>query len=294
MSLAKLLNKPEYLHNPFAVIRKMFRPSSTNQLFTTPWQTKIMADWEDAIGGSIGLFGIYDLATTELLWRLVQPGNFVLDIGANIGYMTGLCSYKAGADGTVMAFEPNPLLLERLRGNISRMQFNNVRLFEAGLSEKAGNARLIIPGAYNKNAGIAYVATANEPSGEQAVEIELMTLDFIIPSGTYIDVMKIDVEGHELSVFKGATRLFAEKRIKHIVFEDLQEYPSEAAGLLLRYGYGIYRIEKRLGRLKLENPLSPPSYKTKTTNYIATLADDMVLRVISRPGYQCMKRSGKS
>lgn len=294
MGIAKFLNKPEYLHNPFAVIRKVFRPTASDQLFTTRWHTTIMADWQDAIGGSIGLFGVYDLATTELLWRLIRPGNLVLDIGANIGYMTGLCSHRAGKNGAVWAFEPNLLLLPRLRGNISRAQYNNISLFEVGLSDKAGKAKLIIPKAYNNNAGIAYVAKQDEIITEEAIEIELRKLDDIIPEKTIVDVMKIDVEGHELSVFKGAPRLFAEKKIRHIVFEDLQEYPSEASKFLLQYGYKIFRIAKKINRLKLEDPHSIPSYKSKTTNYIATLEADVVLNAISGTGYKCMTGNNKN
>lgn len=294
MSLSKLLNKPEYLYNPFAVVKKIFRPSGSDQLFTTRWQTKIMADWHDAIGGSIGLFGIYDLATTELLWRLIHPGHFVLDVGANIGYMTGLCSYRTGKSGQVWAFEPNPMLLDRLRGNISRMHYNNTRLFEAGLSDKAGNAQLVIPKMFNKNAGIAYVARGKDGVGDpgDVREIKLLMLDNIISSGVIVHVMKIDVEGHELQVFNGATILFAEKRIKHIIFEDLQNYPSEVSGFLSGYGYKIYRIAKKLNRLKLEDPLSPPSYNAKTTNYIATLESEKVLTAIAEPGYKCLMRPG--
>lgn len=293
MSLAKLLNKPEYLYRPGSVIRKLFRPTSTNQLFVTPWKTKITADWQDAIGGSIGMFGVYDLATTEVLWRLVQPGNFVLDIGANIGYMTGLCSHRAGNDGQVWAFEPNKLLFERLKGNISQMTFKNVRFFDFGLSDVEGSAKLVIPHSYQKNAGVAYISSGNDISEQETIEIKLKQLDSLIAATEIVDVMKIDVEGHELAVFNGAKKLIETKRIRNIIFEDLQGYPSAVTSFLSANGYTIYRIQKTISRVKMVNPASPAPYKAKTTNYLATFESEIVQRLFIEPGYKCLHRSAK-
>jgi FkbM family methyltransferase len=291
MSLAKLLNKPEYLYRPSSVFRKLFRPTSANQLFVTPWKTRITADWQDAIGGSIGMFGIYDLATTEVLWRMIQPGNFVLDVGANIGYMTGLCSYRAQTMGTVWAFEPNILLLDRLKENILKMPYGNVRLFELGLSDEAGTANLIIPQGYQHNAGVAYIQQSTDTSTHRTIEIPLKQLDSIIPADIIIDVMKIDVEGHELSVFHGAPALLKEKRIRNIIFEDLQQYPSSVTNLLSKSGYIIYRIQKTINRVKLADPDSPPPYKSKTTNYLATVESEKVQALFDQSGYKCLNRT---
>lgn len=288
MNLSRIFNKPEYYYKPSALFRKIIKPSGRNRIFSTPWGTRIEADWTDAIGRTIGLFGVYDLALTELLWRLVEPGNFVLDIGTNIGYMSGICSDRVGPKGKVWAFEPNPLLLPRLRQNIERMPLKNVKLHEFGLSDHETTADLIIPHDFNGNAGIAYVGDKKDG---QSYTIALKRLDDVIASDESIAVAKLDVEGHELQVLKGASRLLSQKKIRHILFEELQSYPSPVAGYLTDHGYTIYRIEKMFRRISLAEPNSPKSPKVSTTNYLATLDTTEVMKKTAGQGYKCLRGS---
>src|SRR6202011_457897 len=110
-SIIQYIKRPEYYFSVHSVIKKLFSRNGHGVINQkTPWGNKIEIDINETIGNSIYSTRIYDLALSETLWRLIEPGNFVLDIGANIGFTTSLCSYKAGVTGKVWAFEPNPLI----------------------------------------------------------------------------------------------------------------------------------------------------------------------------------------
>ena len=77
----------------------------------------MIVDPTRAIGRSIVTTGLFDLAVSELLARLIDPGDIVVDAGANVGYMTVLAATAAGRSGRVLAFEPHPELFAVLCQN---------------------------------------------------------------------------------------------------------------------------------------------------------------------------------
>ncbi|HWA33621.1 MAG TPA: FkbM family methyltransferase [Cyclobacteriaceae bacterium] len=238
------------------------------------------------MGRSIYNTGVYDVAMTELLWRLIEPGNFVVDVGANVGYTAGISSLRAGQAGNVYAFEPNPLLLPRLKANLAKMPFTNVHLFELGLSDQKQIGNLVLPGHYDGNQGIAYVDNA---VSENAIKVPLELLDNLIPEDKPVDVMKIDVEGYELSVFKGGQGLLNNKKIKHIIFEEHHPYPSLVTEYLSRFGYSILRLEKDWFNIDLVDPSSKSGISSfEPPNYLATLDLTDVERKVTGLGYACL------
>jgi len=278
------LKRPEYLFNPHRIFKRLFRTRSKIETCQTAWGTTMEVNTEEAIGNSIFFTGIYDLALTEILWKLIRPGNVVVDIGANIGYTVGVCSLRAGEKGMVHAFEPNEFLFDRLKFNISKMPFTNVKLHAVALSDSNHVARLVLPSGYQNNEGVAFVGD----EGAQGIEIQLECLDNVLQKDTVVDVLKIDVEGHEYKVFMGAKELLRQKRIRNIVFEDHDSYPSDVATLLTQFGYKVYRIEKGWFSLKLMDPTTRSSVSFwEPTNYLATLDETEIMKSISG-GYECL------
>jgi predicted methyltransferase len=78
----------------------------------------ITLDPTDTVSQAIFRQGIYDLVTTEVLWRLASAGDCIIDVGANIGYMTSIFAIRAGACGSVFAFEPHPRTFEILKQSV--------------------------------------------------------------------------------------------------------------------------------------------------------------------------------
>ncbi len=94
--------------------------------------------------------------------------------------------------------------------------------------------------------------------------------------------MKIDVEGHELNVLKGAEKFLKEKNILNIVYEDHLQFPSSVSDYLLAMGYNIFRIEKGNNNIFLADPLSASSISSwEPTNYLATF-DKSILNDVNR------------
>jgi FkbM family methyltransferase len=286
MNFSAFFKKPEYYFKPARIIHRLVSKRSGIAVKQTPWKTLIEVDIHEVIGRSINNFGIYDVAVSETLWNLIRPGDFVLDIGANIGYTTNLCSFRAGSTGKIWAFEPNPKLLKRLRKNIGYLNNNNVELFPIGLSDSNEEGFLVLPDTYNHNEGVAFIGSGSEGN---SISVELKKLDDLIPEDVIINTMKIDVEGHEMAVFKGAERIFNRKGIENIVFEDHGTYPSTVAEFLLKKGYKIYRIEKGWFNVLLRDPYSHSGISYwEPPNYVAVLNEQKLLKQMSGSFYHCL------
>lgn len=280
-------NRPEYWAQPVRGLKRIFKIPRGVILCRTAWGVEMEINTLDSIGVSIYKTGVYDLALTEILWRLIKPGDFVIDVGANIGYTCGICSLRAGKEGSIYAFEPNPLVHPRLKTNISKLRENNITLFPFGLSEHKQMSKLVLPGGYQNNEGLAYV---DESSKGNFIEVPLERLDDIVPIDKSINLMKIDVEGHELSVLKGSTALLEQKRIKTIIFEDHNKYPTQVSQMLESYGYKIGRIEKGWTKLLLKDPLSPSKVSFyEPTNYIASFDFNLISDELKSRGYKCLR-----
>jgi FkbM family methyltransferase len=287
-SIIHHIKRPEYYFSLHSVVKKLFNKTGhgiINQ--KTPWGNLIEIDTNETIGNSIYSTRIYDLALSETLWRLIEPGDFVLDVGANIGFITSLCSYKSGPQGKVWAFEPNPIVIPRLTSNIQYNHYPNTTLYPFALSDSNKEGYLELPETFTYNQGVAYVKNGSHSTN--AIKIDLRKLDDMLPPGTIINVLKIDVEGHELTVLNGTEKIIQNKQITNIVYEDHKPYPSEIARFLAGKGYTIYRMEKGWLNLKLKNPsIEPSTNGWEPTNYLATLDTNTLKKKMKGVFYRCL------
>src|SRR6266487_6888965 len=121
--ISERLNKPEYWFRPGQLFQKLlFELGRYSSKFSgrvrLPWGIEISVNPHETTGKSLLTHGVYELAVSEFLWRLTDPGDHCLDIGANIGYVTSLLAAKAGQSGKVSSFEPHPQVFERLTENV--------------------------------------------------------------------------------------------------------------------------------------------------------------------------------
>lgn len=144
-----------------------------------------------------------DRAARAQLRRLVGNGMTVLDVGANVGVYTRLLSRAVGPGGTVIAFEPSGenhrRLLQLTRG------LGNVTVVRAAVGEATGTAQLYV----SKDLNVDH-RTYDAGTGSEVQEVDIVRLDDRIAPGTRIDFMKIDVQGYELQVLRGALRVLRE------------------------------------------------------------------------------------
>jgi FkbM family methyltransferase len=286
MNYKEKLKKPEYLNNLLSIFKRFNFLINGVKNVKLVWGDRIEVNVNESIGKSIYRFGLYDLAVTELLFRLIKPGDLVIDVGANIGYMSKLACFLTGPFGQVIAYEPNAKLKDRLFNNLK--DCNNISIEYFGLSDTNGQVQLNIPEQFASNEGIAFIGDNSNILSSNFINIEIKKFDDIIFTNKRIDLMKIDVEGHELNVLKGAEKSLKEKNILNIVYEDHLQFPSSVSDYLLSMGYYILRIEKRKNNIFLADPLSASSISSwEPTNYLATLDKSIVNYVNSVKRFIC-------
>jgi FkbM family methyltransferase len=146
----------------------------------------------------------------------VSIGDWVIDIGANIGYYTVELAQLVGNKGRVFAFEPVLQTFELLAANVSRLNLENVTLFNLAASENIGRAGINIP-KFDTGLDNYYRASLTENcSCRQVFCIPINSVKFPVP----IKLVKIDVEGHELQTLKGMSGLLKNDRPLLIVEGD--------------------------------------------------------------------------
>ncbi|HEV2593261.1 MAG TPA: FkbM family methyltransferase [Gaiellaceae bacterium] len=135
-----------------------------------------------------------------LAWA-VRPGMTAVDVGANVGFLAVQLSRFVGPTGRVHAFEPHPVTLELLRANLWRHRCANTTVHPCAASEHAGRVELVADPE-----GLSGVHM-----GSGGISVEAVTLDEAL-GGTPVDFMKIDVEGAEPMVLRGARATIAASR----------------------------------------------------------------------------------
>ena len=295
--MLRRLWKPWFVYRPTQLIRRLlaaqdrsgFRPLATS------WGVPIVADPARAIGRSILTTGVHDIAVSEALARLIAPGDTVLDAGANVGYFTILSAVAAGHAGQVVAFEPHPGLFEVLQQNVAsvsgRLKVAAIDLHNSALGERAGTGELHVPPDFAANDGLARVtppvAAGRRPDG-RAIRVPVETLDQTLGPATAA-VLKLDVEGFESSVLRGAAAALAEKRIHHVVFEEHQPAGSEAVQVLRESGYHIFSIGWSVRGIVVR-PMQSRSLARayEAPSFIATVAPDEMLSRCRRRGWMVL------
>jgi FkbM family methyltransferase len=180
----------------------------------------------------------------------------VLDVGANVGMWVLGVARAAGPTAVVHAFEPLPANFERLAENLRRNALGWVRCHRVAVADRAGEARFLLPGPGNSGVG----SLSAEGSGA-SVTVEVTTLDaFCREQGlSRVHILKVDVEGAELRVFRGAATLLGSARPPVIMFEVGETLAAafgatttEVKQFLVDAGYGLYRLHA--GRLQGVTP----------------------------------------
>jgi len=185
----------------------------------------------------------YEPFTLARLECLLRPGDTFVDVGANIGLFSLRAAHRVGPAGHVIAIEPNPIALRRLRQNLALNPTFLVDIIEAAASDHTGEARLAQPDEWNlggvRIAEDGTVPVRCAPLGELLAPFHL---------GRPPALLKIDVEGHEPSVLRG---LFASPGLlpRHLIFEFKPSFfpLSDPEGALwqplLAAGYALHAVD---------------------------------------------------
>jgi FkbM family methyltransferase len=218
----------------------------------------------------------YDRLATEIMGRVLQPGSSCIDVGCYRGQILREM-LRLAPGGRHIAYEPVPANYEWLVAH-----FPSVTVHNCAVSDAPGTATFQHVQGRPARSGLRRVPYPDADEVVVEIPVTIDTIDGTVPAGTAIDLVKIDVEGAELQVFRGAQRLLSECG-PTLLFEHAP-YTAAAYGttpaalhaLLAReHGYGIFRFDDWLaGR----PALGPDEFvaeveAVRSTNFVATRRD---------------------
>lgn len=148
------------------------------------------------------LTGTYEKGLLDILNQILGPGQIVIDAGANIGLISIFCSRKVGNQGMVFAFEPHPDTYLILEKNVRINTCKNIKTIQKALGSESISSKIYSNFQINRGASSIVVHQEDSPS----FDINIVPLDGILDKNIKIDLIKIDVEGFEMEVLKGAIK----------------------------------------------------------------------------------------
>jgi FkbM family methyltransferase len=180
--------------------------------------------------------GSFERYEQDLLVRLVQPGQVVFDLGANVGFYTLLAARLVGRTGRVIAFEPASRNIRYLKRHLDLNACTNVTVVEAAVGDTAGIA-VFQPGASHAEGHLVTDAGVSADS----YRVPVVTLDDLVASRELPlpHILKIDVEGAEYAALVGATDVLRRARPEILLSTHSIPQRQQCMDHLINLGYDV-------------------------------------------------------
>ena len=191
----------------------------------------------------------YEPEKAEFLRRHCPPETTVVDVGAHFGVFTVIMARAVGPHGSVLAFEPTPSTRAALQRTVDNNHLEAVVSVRPEAVSSTDGEQEFIASPHTGDMGNSLVAHA--AGGADRVRIRTVTLDSVAGAAP-VSCLKIDAEGAELDVLRGATTILRERRpalaleIHPWVLEQQGQHPREIWQLLSELGYRLYRDDQEL------------------------------------------------
>ncbi len=199
---------------------------------------------------AVSLSGRWGTAEGQLLASLARPGSIAIDVGANVGQYSAVLARALQGLGIVLAFEPNPYAYEAL---VKGCRKKLVLPLSCALSNRSGSGTLSVPLSLNGEMQIQLGSLDEnlQKTGYERFSVVVEKLDTFLPIlDLGVSVVKIDVEGFELEVLKGAEKLLTEQRPPLVIEIEHRHQPSgqsaeDVVMWLLDHGYEVCGLDPR-------------------------------------------------
>jgi FkbM family methyltransferase len=190
----------------------------------------------------------------QFLLELLRPGDTFIDVGANIGTHTICIGANLGASTKVYSFEPHPRIYSYLKKNVALNKLHNIHHFNVALGETEGMVTLSDDMLDDRN----YIVSASD-----GFSIPLRSLDSFGCMLTGFPIVKLDVEGYELPVLKGASRTLKGIRFLYLEVGDRHSkrfgYSAwELMEFLRQMGWHLFRFEQPKTLAEIFPEYQPP------------------------------------
>lgn len=183
--------------------------------------------------------GTYEPKNVEAIQKTVRENDVAYDVGAHVGYFTVLMGDIVGSEGKVIAFEPRGLNLGYLQKHVSVNNCENIEIISKALGDHSGHAML----ETRTGSGTGYVSDTGDE------EIEITSIDELVDSGALPPptFLKIDVEGGEMAVLRGARKVIDRQRPRMILATHGDAIDAECRALLREWNYDMQDIDHESG-----------------------------------------------
>jgi FkbM family methyltransferase len=183
--------------------------------------------------------GTYEPKNVEAIQNTVREDDVAYDVGAHVGYFTVLMGDIVGSGGKVIAFEPRGLNLGYLQRHVTVNNCDNVKIVSKALGEHSGHAKL----ETRTGSGTGYISDTGDE------DVEITSIDELVDSGALPPptFLKIDVEGGEMAVLRGAKNVIEKQRPRMILATHGDEIDAECRALLREWNYDLQDIDHESG-----------------------------------------------
>lgn len=197
---------------------------------------KFIANKNDQyVGRSLIKYGEFSYKEMELFRMVCSPGDFIAEVGANIGGHTVGLAKTVGPQGRVVAIEPQPVLFQNLCGNVSINSLTNVECLNLAISSEEGT--ITVPHYdYAKEGNFGGIAVAESESG---TEVPMKRFDDIY-RWPLLQLLKVDVEGMEKKVLEGAKGTIETLKPALFVENDRVDNSKELIEYILGLDYDLW------------------------------------------------------
>jgi FkbM family methyltransferase len=182
------------------------------------------------------LTGTHEIQVQQALVRSLREGDHVWDVGANIGYVALVAARIVGSSGRVVALEPDADCAAAIRTNAARNDLASIEVVEAAAAERSGAAELVV---VRDRLWTRLASVGDHELGERRVTVRTVALDDL--DGPPPTVVKIDVEGAELDVVAGMTRLLRDAR--PLVICEMHGRNAEFCAAMRAAGYAVSNLD---------------------------------------------------
>ena len=207
-----------------------------------------------------GVFGDFEGSSLRLWTSLAATADVVLDVGANTG-IYALTAQAVNPTSTVFAFEPVPPILRILEENAD-LNGGKVRCVGAAVTDRSGTATIFVPKGSHAYASSLDPSVFGAGVGQDwgSLEVDGVRLDdFLSELQLTPKLLKVDVEGHELSVLRGLGAMLAAHRPTLLLEILTQDRAEEIWTLLGGLGYQAFEIDEAIGPQHLHPGRAPSS-----------------------------------
>jgi FkbM family methyltransferase len=177
----------------------------------------------------------FEPAVRKTFSEIAAHGVNVVDIGANIGYYTLLAASIIGEPSRIYSFEPQPRVARNLRRNVALNGLDNVTVFEMALSDREGQAEFFLPEEGLDAHGS--LADNGRFRVKERASVTTRPLDKVLDElgNPKIGLIKMDAEGAELNIFRGASKLLTSADRPCVIFEACEDNTRA-------FGYSVYEL----------------------------------------------------